>query len=312
VFGALVALWLASLITFLATNLSGIDPARAALGRLATAQQVVDYRQQQGLDRPVVVRYWVWLEHVAQGEWGFSLTAQVPTADLVPERAERSLILAGISILLAIPIALGLGALAAWKAGGKVDHFLSAAILLVVGVPEFVVGLALLYLVAARLQLLPPTSSAVSFGSTTQVVQAYGLPALTLALVMVPYIARMVRGSVREVLAMPYVRAARLRGVPTLRLFARHVFPNAAGPVVNVIALSLAEILAGEVIVENVFGFPGLGQLTVFAASTIDIAVVQVCVLLTAGGFILMSLLADAALVLLNPRLRRAQVSRVR
>lgn len=304
---ALLTLFLVSLVTFLATSLTGVDAARAALGRLVTPEQVEIFRQQQGLGEPLVTRYLVWLGHALQGDWGISLQAKTPVTELVLDRAGRSVILAVCALIIAVPIAFLLGALAAIKPGGKLDQAVSNGTLLIIGLPEFVVGLGLLYLFAVWLRWLPPNSTAVGTGALAAQLRAYVLPMLTLVLLLVPYILRMVRSAFREVIATPYIQAAIARGVPTPRLLAVHVLPNTLGPVINVIALSLAEVLAGVVVVETVFGFPGLGQLTVFAVSSIDYPVIQACVMVAAVGFVVVNLTADALVVLTNPRLRRAR-----
>ena len=262
---ALATLLLVTIVTFLAASLTGTDAARAALGRLVTEEQVEAFRQQQGLGEPLVARYFIWLGNALQGDWGISLQSKIPVKDLVLDRALRSLILAISALAIAVPIAFLLGALAAIKPGGKLDSTISAGTLLIIGLPEFVVGLGLLYLFAVWLRVLPPNSTAAGSGDLAAQLRAYALPMLTLVLLLVPYIMRMVRSAFREVMATPYVQAAIARGVPTRRLLVRHVLPNTLGPVINVIALSLAEVLAGVVVVETVFGFPGLGQLTVFA-----------------------------------------------
>ena len=272
-----------------------------------TEEQVEAFRQQQGLGEPLVKRYFIWLGNALQGDWGISLQSKVPVRDLVLDRALRSLVLAVSALVLAVPIAFLLGALAAIRPGGKLDSTVSAGTLLIIGLPEFVVGLGLLYLFAVWLRVLPPNSTAAGSSDLAAQVKAYALPLLTLVLLLIPYILRMVRSAFREVMATPYVQAAIARGVPTRRLLLRHVLPNTLGPVINVVALSLAEVLAGVVVVETVFGFPGLGQLTVFAVSTVDYAVIQACVLISATGFVLINLAADALVVLTNPRLRRAR-----
>ena len=304
---ALATLFLVTVVTFLAANLTGTDAARAALGRLVTEEQVEAFRQQQGLGEPIVTRYFIWLGNALQGDWGISLQSKVPVRDLVLDRALRSLVLAVCSLVVAVPIAFLVGALAALKPGGKLDSTVSTGTLLIIGLPEFVVGLGLLYLFAVWLRVLPPNSTAIASGDFPAQLRAFVLPMVTLVLLLIPYILRMVRSAVREVMATPYVQAAIARGVSTPRLLLRHVLPNTLGPVINVVALSLAEVLAGVVFVETVFGFPGLGQLTVFAVSTVDYAVIQACVMISAAGFIVINLIADALVVLSNPRLRRAR-----
>ena len=304
---SLATLVLVTVVTFFAANLTGTDAARVALGRLATEEQVQLFREQQGLGEPLVKRYFIWLGNTLTGDWGISLQSKTPVKDLVIDRALRSLVLAFASLILAVPIAFLLGSLAAIRPGGMLDSAVSVGTLLIIGLPEFVVGLALLYFFAVHLRLLPPNSTAIGTGSSIAQLKAFVLPLITLTLILVPYILRMMRSAVREVMATPYVQAAIARGVPTPRLLLRHVLPNTFGPVINVVALSLAEVLAGVAVVETVFAFPGLGQLTVFAVATVDYAVIQACVMISAVGFIVINLAADALVMLTNPRLRRAQ-----
>jgi peptide/nickel transport system permease protein len=305
---AVATLLIATLLTFFATNLSGVNAAQATLGRLVTPQELAAFRAQQGLDQPIATRYFIWIEQVARGNLGVSLSTQQPGTQAVYPRAERSVILALSALAVALPLAVFIGALAALRPGGLFDNLVSSTILLVLGVPEFVIGLLLLYVFAIWLKVLPPNSSGVLYGDTGGQILAYLLPGMTLAVLLVPYLARMVRSSAREVLATPYIQSAILRGVRQRRLLLRHVMPNAIGPVINVVALSLAEVLVGIVVVENVFGFPGLGQLMISSVGTGDVAVLQACVLLAAIGFIALNLLADMLVVLLNPRLRRRQL----
>ena len=303
----IATLVLVSIITFLATNLTGIDAARAALGRLSSAEQIALFSEQQGLGLPIAQRYAVWLWNVLHGDWGISLQAKIPATDLVVPRAGRSAILALISLSVAVPIAFILGALAALRPGGRFDTIVSSISLLVIGLPEFVVGLGFLYFFAVWMNVLPPNSTAVATGSGSAVFAAYVLPTLTLTLLLIPYILRMARSAFREVMAAPYIQSAIARGVPTTRLLLRHALPNTLGSIINVVALSLAEVLAGVVMIETVFAFPGLGQLTVFAVSTVDYAVIQACVMISAAGFVAINLAADVLVVVTNPRLRRGR-----
>ncbi len=302
---AVATLLLVSLVTFLATNLTGADAAHAALGRLVTPEQIELFRQQQGLDEPIYWRYFVWLGNALGGNWGISLQAKVDVGSLIAERATRSVLLASTALVIAVPIAFILGSVAAVRPGGRADSVISTTALLVIGLPEFVVGLGVMYLFAVWLRILPPNSTGMTSADVVVQLKAFILPTLTLTLLLIPYILRMVRSSFRETIATPYVQAAIARGVSTPRLLAVHVLPNTLGPVINVVALSLAEVLAGVAVIETVFGLPGLGQLTVFAVATVDYPVIQACVMIAACGFVVVNLTADALIVLSNPRLRR-------
>lgn len=301
---AAITLVAISLVTFLATNIVPADPARVALGKFATPEQIEAYNEQQGLNRPVVERYITWVGGAVQGDWGTSVLSSQEVTEMVGPRITRSLILALSAMLVAIPIAFLLGVFAAQRIGRPSDLAVSTATLLVNSLPEFVVGIALLFVFAVQFGVLPIESSGAAMGTGWSEVRAYILPVATLAIVLVPYIARMVRASVRDVSSQPFVRSAALRGVSHRGLVWRHVVPNASLPVVNVIALTMAELIAGVVIIETVFGFPGIGQLLVSSVGSKDIPVVQIITLIIGLGFVIFNLLADLAVLALNPRLR--------
>ncbi len=292
------------MVTFIATNVVPADPARVALGKFATPAQIESYNEQQGLNEPVLQRYGTWIAATLRGNWGESVLSGQSVSEMVGPRISRSLILALSSMLIAIPISFMIGVYSAQRMGKPSDLITSTTTLIVNSLPEFVVGIALLLVFAVHLSILPIESSAAAMGNGINVVKAYILPVLTLATVLVPYIARMVRASVRDVASQPFVRSAALRGVSHRALIWRHVVPNASLPVVNVIALTMAELIAGVVIIETVFGFPGIGQLLVSSVSSKDIPVVQIIALIIGLGFVIFNLLADLAVLVLNPRLR--------
>jgi peptide/nickel transport system permease protein len=221
-------------------------------------------------------------------------------------RLARSVTIAVAAMLVAVPLALLLGTWLGRRSGTKTDVGSSFVLLLLNSLPEFVIGLLALTLLGVLLGVLPEESSGALFGSGWTAVKAYILPVLTLVAVVTPYMARMARVQVRETLGQPYVRTAVLRGVGPRRLTWRHIVPNASIPVVNVVALNMAELLGGLVVVEVVFAFPGLGQLLVDSVQGKDIPVVQAVALLAALGFVVINALADAVVLALNPRLRTA------
>lgn len=300
--GTLIAL---TLVTFLATNALPGDVARTALGRGATPEQLAVFRADQGLDRPVLARYADWLGNAVRGDWGRSLTANRPVADDLGPRIERTALLALAGFALGVPIALAFGLWSGQRAGSPLDTAGSLVVLLLGALPEFVIGFALLVLLAVGLGWFPVESSGIAFDlPPVDVALRYVLPALTLALVVVPYLLRMMRASTREVTRQPFVRAVQLRGIAPRRVTRAHVLPNALPPVVNVLALNLAELLSGVVVVEAVFGFPGAGQLLVTSVTAGDIPTVQALVLVMGGAFIALNVLADLAVVALTPTLR--------
>ena len=297
-----------SIVTFAATNAIPGDPARTALGRTATAEQLEAFREQQGLNEPVVERYFSWVGGFLRGDWGRSLISDRPVKEDVQVRLGRTLALALASFfLVALPVGIALGLWSGRRAGTLPDRAVSMATLVVTSLPEFVIGICLLVVFAVWLGWFAVESSAIAFGPDLgELIRLCALPVLTLALTVIPYVSRMMRANARDVVATPYVRAAELKGVRGLRLSLRHVLPNALPPVVNVLALNLAELIAGVVVVEAVFGFPGAGQLLVTAVQTKDLATVQALTLLIGAAFVTCNLLADLVVLALNPRLRTA------
>jgi peptide/nickel transport system permease protein len=304
---AVGTLLLISIITFAATNAVPSDPARIALGKTASPQELAEYRKEQGLDRPLVPRYFEWLGRYLRGDWGHSILAsQVSVRAEVVPRMIRTLILGAVSLAIAVFLAFVLGAWTARRSGGPRDFAVSAVTLIFNALPEFVTALLLLVLFAVKLKALPiESASGILYGSgPIDTIRAYMLPTLTLVLVLTPYITRMVRANVREVLSQPLTRSAVLRGLPTRTVLWRHVVPNAALPVIAVVALTLADILAGVVVVESVFAFPGIGKLFVDSVLGTDVPMVQAVALVVGAGFVALNLLADGLLVVFDPRLR--------
>lgn len=303
---ALTTLVVISAVAFVVTNVLPTDPARSALGRYATNEQVAAYGKAQGLDKPVLERYGSWMERMASGDWGTSLLSPVSVGSLVGPRLARTAILAGVSMLLAVAIAFVIGVAAGQRAGGPLDGAVMTGALVVGSLPEFVIGLLLLVLLGVQAGVLPIESSAAALGSGWPKIEAYFLPVLTLTIALVPYMARMVRANVRDVSTQPFVRSAVLRGVRSRPIVWRHVVPNASLPVVNVVALAFAELIGGVVVIETVFGFPGVGKLLVESVSSKDIPVVQAITVVVGVAYVVANLAADLVVAALNPRLRGA------
>lgn len=304
---ALGTLLLISVITFAATNAVPSDPARVALGKLASPQELAEYRKTEGLDRPVVPRYFEWLGRYLQGDWGHSVLAnQLSVRSEVVPRMIRTLILGGVSLFFALTLAFMLGAYTGRRSGGPADFVVSAVTLIFNATPEFVTALLVVVLFAVKLDWLPiESASGILYGSSFwDTIKAYIAPVLTLVLVLTPYMTRMVRTNVREVLQQPLTRSSVLRGLPNRTVMWKHVVPNAALPVIAVVALTFADILAGVVVVESVFAFPGIGNLFVSSVLGKDLPMVQAVALIVGAGFVLVNLLADVLLVLLDPRVR--------
>lgn len=303
---AIGTLLLISVITFAATNAVPSDPAKIALGRDASPEQLQRYREEQGLEEPVVERYFDWLGAYVQGDWGTSvLASQLPVRDEVVPRMVRTFILGSMAMAIAVPLAFLIGVSTGRRSGRLLDLSTSITTLILNSLPEFVTGLFLLILFAVELKWLPiESASGILYGGGTAAVKAYVLPVMTLVLVLTPYMIRMVRANVRDVMAQPLVRSSVLRGLPNRMVVWRHVVPNAAIPVVSVIALTLADILAGVVVVETIFSFPGIGKLFVDSVLGKDVPMVQAVALAVGLGFVILNFLADAVIAAIDPRVR--------
>lgn len=301
---AIVTLLVLSAVVYFAARLLPANPARAALGKTASAGQVARFRLQQGLDHPAIVGYADWLRNVLSGRWGISLLSQVPVTQIALPRLLRTFLLAVFGFCIGSVIAVPLGYIAGAKADSRLDVALSGIVVGIAALPEFVIAVVLLVIFAVDLRLLPVTSGAILSGGGSAWL-AYVLPAASLGLIVVPQMARQVRITVSEIMSEPYVAAARLRGVSPRRVALRYVVPGAAARMVNVFTLTLASLFTGVVVVETVFGYPGVGQLLITSIGNNDSPVVEFCVMLMGAGYIVLNLLADVLVLALNPRLRR-------
>ena len=305
-FGAMTVL-AASVLIFAGTELLPGDLATAILQNSATPENVAEMRAQLGLDRPAPVRYAEWITHAAQGDLGTSLSNQRPVADELAPRLRNSFFLAAFAALVSVPLAVLLGLLAAIYQNSWYDRAVNFLTLLTISVPEYLVGYLLVKYLSVRWGLFPSLANVAPDTTLLQRLDLTFLPMLTLVLVVVAHMMRMTRASVLNIMASPYIEMAFLKGLPKSRVVVRHAFPNALAPIISVIALNLAYLIVGVVVVEAVFVYPGLGQLLVDAVSKHDLPVVQACGLIFACVFILLNLLADIMGILSNPRLRRAR-----
>jgi peptide/nickel transport system permease protein len=233
--------------------------------------------------------------------------SQQTVSSLVVPRIIRSVLLGFFAMLLAVPLAFLLGVYSARRSGRPVDGVISFTALFINSLPEFVVAVALLVTLGVVLKVLPLESSGAAFSTGWARVEAYILPVLTLAIVLTPYMTRMVRANVRDVAGKPFIRSAVLRGLSSRRAVWRHVVPNSSLPVINVVALSMAELIGGVVVIETVFGFPGIGQLLIDSVGSRDIPTVQAIALIIGIGVVALNFLADGLVLSLNPRLRHAR-----
>lgn len=304
---ALVTLWLATLLVFGALLLIPGNPAQAILGIDATPADLEALEARLGLDKPPLERYFNWLGGVLRGDLGLSIRYETSISQLILARLGITLPIVVASLLLATLIAVPLGILAARSAGSPIDLGVSMASLVGIVLPSFWVGLMFIYIFIVWLKLPLPTSFPIGgWENPERALAALVLPVLTVGLASASFLVRLVRGSVLEVLSQDYVRTARSKGLSERMVVYKHALRNASLPVVTVLGLEFAQLLIATVVVETVFGIPGLGSLSLLAISARDYPLVQGVVLVIAAFIVLMNLLVDLLYAWLDPRVSYA------
>ena len=293
-----------SALIFAVTEWLPGDIATNILGQSATPENVAAIRAELGLDRPAHVRYVEWLRDAINGDLGTSLANKRPVATVIGPRLWNTLFLAIYAAVIAVPLSVFLGILAAIYRNSIYDRLVNVGTLAAISMPEFFVGYVLILYLAVQFRWFPAIATFKSEQSFIQHLYATFLPMLTLVLVVIAHMMRMTRTSVLAVMASPYIEMALLKGLPKWRIVVRHALPNALAPIINVIALNLAYLIVGVVVVEAVFTYNGLGRLMVDAVSKRDVPVVQACGLIFAVVFIGLNMIADVLSILSNPRLR--------
>jgi peptide/nickel transport system permease protein len=299
-----ITLLVISIIIFGAVELLPGDIAQAVLGQGATEENLAALREQLGLNQPAPVRYLKWLGGAVTGDFGKSLVSGTPVAEAIGTRFGNTLFLATFAAVIAVPVAIFLGVLVALFRNSVFDRVANVVTLTSISSPEFFLGYILILFLAVKGGYFPAIAKIDSDMSFFDKLDRTFLPALTMVLVVVAHMMRMTRASIINLLASPYVEMARLKGVPAWKVIVKHTLPNAWAPVINVVALNLAYLVTGVVLVEVVFVYPGIGQLLVDAVTKRDFPVVQACCLIFAATFILLNLAADVGSILTNPRLR--------
>jgi peptide/nickel transport system permease protein len=303
----LLTLLLVSVVVFAATQALPGNAAIAILGRNATPARVAALTRQLHLDRSAVSQYLHWLGGVITGNLGTSAATQQPVTQLLSGRIANSAFLVLVSALVAIPLSIALGVLMAVRRDRPTDHVLSMVSLALAALPEFVIGIALALLFATNLFHIFPAVTIIPPGDHAwNVPKAVVLPAATLVLAVTPYISRIMRGSMVEVLESEYVTMARLKGLSNRTVIWRHAVPNAIVPAIQVSALQLAYLAGGIVVVEYVFSFPGIGASLVDAVGNRDVPTVQALTIIIAAVYVVVNLVADLLTIVVTPRLRTA------
>ncbi|MGX9120818.1 ABC transporter permease [Mesorhizobium sp. BHbsci] len=329
----LITLFIVSIIIFSAIAMLPGDFAKAMLGQSATPETVAAFQREIGIDRPPVERYFAWVGQIVQGDFGSSFASRTgyrrTVAEIIAPRLYNTMFLAVMTALIAVPLALGLGILAALYRNSWFDRVVNTVTLTTISFPEFFVAYMLAYLIISRdtfigtefaqslpewlaasinwvLNLVPKFPTLANISDRTpfwEHVWRAALPSITLTLVIVAHMMRMTRAAIINMLASPYIDMARLKGMSPMAIVLRHALPNAWAPIVTVIAFNLAYLIVGVVVVEVVFVYPGIGQLMVDAVKSRDVPVVQACALIFAATYILLNLTADIISIATNPRL---------
>ena len=300
----LLTLIIISLLIFLGVELLPGDVAEAILGQSALPETVEAFRRELKLDLPPHIRYFTWLGDFIQGDFGTSLANKRPIAQQIGWRFANTMFLATSAAVIAVPLAIILGILAALYRNSLFDRFISMATLSTISFPEFFVAYILIALLSVQVIIFPSISNINDQMSFLEKLHAIFLPCMTLTLVVVAHMMRQTRAAIINIMASPFIEMARLKGIKRTRIIILHAFPNALSPVINVIAINLAYLVVGVVVIEVVFVYPGLGQLLVDAVAKRDLPVVQASGLIFAFIYIGLNLLADVLSIISNPRLR--------
>ncbi|QIE47060.1 ABC transporter permease [Pseudohalocynthiibacter aestuariivivens] len=300
----LIILLVISVIIFFMVELLPGDIAEAVLGQGATEENLAAMREQMGLNKPAIVRYLEWLSGAVMFDFGSSIVTQEPVISVIGARFMNTLFLAAYAAVIAVPFAIILGVIVALLRNSIFDRVANVLTLTSISSPEFFLGYILILYFSVKWGMFPAIASLSDGMSFGQLLERTFLPALTLVLVVVAHMMRMTRAAIINLLASPYIEMARLKGAPPWKVIVKHALPNAWAPIINVVALNLAYLITGVVLVEVVFVYPGVGQALVDAVSKRDFPVVQACCLIFAATFILLNLAADVGAILTNPRLR--------
>ncbi len=297
-----LSLIIVSLVIFSAVAMLPGSYASAILGQNATPEAVAAMEEQLGLNEPWFLRYLGWLGAAATGDMGMSFAGR-PVMDVIGPRLINTVVLASITAVIAVPVSILLGILCARFRGRFIDKFLSTSTLASISVPEFFVAYIVMMVLAVKLQLFPSMAGIRASMDWGDQLYRMVLPILTLLLVILAHMVRNTRAAILSVMASPYIEMARLKGEPESRVVMRQALPNAIGPIASVVALNLAYLISGVVVIEVVFVYPGVGQAMIDAVRNRDVPVIQACALIFAAAYIGFNLIADVISIISNPRL---------
>ncbi|MGC1502769.1 MAG: ABC transporter permease [Sulfitobacter sp.] len=294
----------ASILIFGGTMMLPGDVAQQILGQSATPESLANLRAELGLNDPPVARYFQWLGGFLQGDLGTALTNGRDIAESLGGRLKNTLFLAFWAAVISVPLAIFLGLLAVRYKDRIPDKLISAVTLTTISIPEFMIGYVLIYWISIRLGWFSSVAIINDSMSLGAKLNAIAIPVMVLTLVVLAHMMRMTRAAILNVMQSAYIETAELKGMGMLRIIAKHAFPNAIAPIVNVVMINLAYLVVGVVVVEVVFAYPGMGQYLVDHVAKRDVPVVQACGLIFAAVYIGLNLIADIVSILANPRLR--------
>ena len=297
----ILTLLFVSVLVFAGTEILPGDVAHAVLGQAATPESLGLVRERLGLNEPLHVRYFSWLFNFVRGEFGASLATF--GTELV-NRGWNTMLLASSTALIAVPLSIFLGLAAAIRPGGLLDRVLTTISLTLISFPDFLVAVLLVTIFAIKLRWLPAIASIRPSYDFFDWVRILILPVAGLTFTILAHMLRMTRSAIIDVLSSPAIEMAILKGVPRRRLLIKHALPNAIGPIVNVIALNLAYLISGVVVIETMFNYNGLGRYMVEAVTNRDIPVVQACAMIFCSVYVIVNLISDVIAILSNPRVR--------
>jgi len=297
-------LLIVAVLVFLMLRLTPGDPAAILAGDAANTEQIERIRESLGLNRPILVQFGIWFGNLLSGDLGESFYYKQKVTALIGQRLEPTISLAALTTLFAVLVSVPLGVLAAWRFGGWFDRALMGFSVMGFSVPIFVLAYLLIWFVSLQLGWLPVQGYHRLADGLWPYLQHLLLPAFTLSIIYVALIARVTRASVLEALGEDYIRTARAKGLPELRVLVRHALANAAVPIVTVIGIGVALLIGGVVVTESVYAIPGLGRLTVDAVLARDFPTIQGVILFFSFAYVLINLLVDLSYVFLDPRIR--------
>ena len=310
IFLGFITLFIVSLITFVGTEILPGDACTTYLEREAYGAALEACYKRLGLDIPAYERYLSWAFNVVQGDFGYSLSGEMPINEVLGPRIKNSMVLASAAIIIGIPLALILGTITALWRDKLPDITISTITIFAMTIPEFISATLLILIVAIWLQWLPGIVIVPTDASFLELLPNIILPVMAIAMIMTAHMARMVRSSVIQVMASDYVQMAILKGVPYWKMVFKHVLPNALLPAINVVALTIAWLLGGVVVTEVVFNYPGLGRLVIESISNRDLPTVQALAIILASIYVSINLIADLMTLMLNPRLKSLQIKK--